>query len=65
VGRTSYAVSVLYTRPHTIPFSDVEFLKVYHIKSPETPEELREVFTAAFREAHPDWPIKQVNVDKE
>jgi hypothetical protein len=43
----------------------VEFFKVYHIKSTNTPEELQKVFTTAFRKEHPDWPIKQVNVDKE
>lgn len=62
-SRKSYVISVLYTRPHIL--SDVKFLEVHHIKSPCTPEELRKVFTVAFREAHPDWPIKQVTVEQE
>lgn len=63
MGRTSYMISVLYTRPHIL--SDVKFLEVHHIKSTNTPEELQEAFTVAFKREHPDWPIKQVKVDKE
>lgn len=63
MGRTSYVISVLYTRPHIL--SDVKFLEVHHIKSTNTPEELQEAFTAAFRVTHPDWPIKQITVNQE
>jgi hypothetical protein len=59
----AYAVTVLHTRP-AYP-GRTEFLKIYRIKSNGDPETLRDMFTRAFTEAHPDWQIKQVNVDKE
>jgi hypothetical protein len=59
----SYAIGVHHTRP---PRPDnITFLNIYHIKSDADASELKKVFTMAFKEDHPGWPIKQVKVEQE
>jgi len=64
--KVTYTISISHTRP---PYPDnILFLFTYRARAGPTSkdvETLRDIFTRAFKEAHPDWPIKQVNVDKE
>ena len=54
-------VLILHTR---LEFGeDVEFLVIYYARGDGDEQRLREIFAEAFRQAHPEWKIKQVIVD--
>ena len=54
-------VLILHTRPEF--GEDVEFLQVYYAREDRDKQTLREIFAKAFKQAHPQWNIKQVFVD--
>lgn len=53
-------IMILHTRPE---FADVEFLLIYHAREDRDEQSLKEIFARAFKQAHPQWQIKQIIVD--
>lgn len=57
-----YEIIIMHTRPN---FSEhIIFLEPHSVITDEDEEHLKELFTKAFKEAHPEWTIKKVTVEK-
>lgn len=54
-----YRIMILHKKPE---FENVEFVSTYYARETKHDEWLKQIFTAAFAQAHPNWDIKEVTV---
>ncbi len=57
-----YTVWILHTRPEIS--EDTDFMLSYRAKEDRGKQFVAEMFTQAFKTAHPTWVIKQVTVEE-
>lgn len=60
---SDFKIEILHIRPEVC--GDVEFLLTYNAREKRGEKYVEEIFTKAFKTAHPTWIIKKVTVKAE